>query len=139
MVALSWDIHTKKGISDVGKYLEQSNGIRNLRVIKYGSLQPKLMDMGGMQWIESGFAFNTKVGSARGIIRLTNVGPTEWKAWTVSSQLEKLVDQDELDASRSREPISSNRFVTGGKSDNEELQVLIIGAGKLSCFFSRPR
>jgi hypothetical protein len=33
-----------------------------------------LPDMGGLIWIESGFTFDTKAGTGRGIVRLANVG-----------------------------------------------------------------
>jgi hypothetical protein len=131
LVALSWDIRTKAGQASVAKYLKEStSAIRQIKSIKDGGLQPNLMDMGGLIWIESGFTFETKYGYCRGIVRLANVGPKEWKAWTVFTQLEKLNGQDELEKSRAREPLKSTRFSNEETSSNEDLQVLIIGAGQ---------
>ena len=131
LAAIAWDISTKEGQAAISKYLADSvTGIHEFKSIKGGALQPRLSDMGGLIWIESGFTFETKYGSGRGIVRLANAGPNEWQAWTVSTQLERLNGQDELDQSRSREPLLSTRFTNGEKTSDDDLQVLIIGAGQ---------
>jgi hypothetical protein len=39
-----------------------------------------------MKFIQSGFRFKTRVGKGRGVVRLANVGPEEWRAWKVRRQ-----------------------------------------------------
>ncbi|KAF4452088.1 flavin-binding monooxygenase [Fusarium austroafricanum] len=85
-----------------------------------GALAPKLVEMGPMAFIECVFIFTTTIGSGRGVARLTNVGSKKWKAWIVSTQLEKL-------------NIHESSTTNGQKSDarpqtTEQPQVLIIGA-----------
>ena len=124
IVGLSWDITTKHGTNEVSKYLQSqavSSGFGQLEVLDQGPLKPRLSDIGGTIWIESGFSFNTKVGSGRGIVRLANVLPLKWKAWIVHTNLDGLNNFPE----RSPE----------GKSNlcgTKDIQVLIIGAGTYS-------
>jgi hypothetical protein len=121
IIALSWDITTKRGHHETSQFLHQhaaASGFGQLTVIDHGALQPRLSDMGGLIWIESGFSFETKVGTGRGIVRLANVGPGEWRAWIVHTNL------DELRGFAERSPL--------GKGDGDKeanCQVLIIGAG----------
>lgn len=121
-VGLSWDITTKHGIDQVGQYLEDQvsrSGIGQFKVIDEGALQPRLSDMGGLVWIESGFTFETKYGRGRGFLRLTNLTPSTWKAWILHTVLEELKGFPETS------PQASSHV------DNaEDLQVLIVGAGK---------
>lgn len=121
VVGLSWNITTKRGTNEICKYL-QSQGIKSgfgqLRAINQGPLQPRLSDIGGLIWIESGFTFNTKAGSGRGIVRLANIGPLQWKAWIVHTNL------DELKGFPEHLPQEkSNGYET------KDIQVLIVGAG----------
>ena len=74
--------------------------------------------MGGLIWVESGFTFDTKAGTGRGIVRLAKVGPLQWKAWIVHTTL------DELKGFPEHSPKGkSNGYET------KDTQVLIIGAG----------
>ena len=74
--------------------------------------------MGGLIWIESGFTFDTKAGTGRGIVRLANVGPLQWKAWIVHTTLDELKGFPEHSPQE-----KSNGYET------KDTQVLIIGAG----------
>jgi hypothetical protein len=131
LVALSWDISTKHGVKDISDYVHDSSaGLTHLTPIRAGSLQPALVDMGGMIWIQAGFKFQTAYGSGTGLVRLANVSKTQWKAWTVFSQLEGLKSQDVLDEQRARESYSQTRVPNGiARVEKEDLTVLIVGAG----------
>jgi hypothetical protein len=123
IVGLSWNITTKRGTNEIGQYLQSQaskSGFGNFNVIDQGALQPRLSDM-GLIWIESGFTFDTKAGTGRGIVRLANVGPLQWKAWIVHTTL------DELKGFPEHSPQDkSNSYAT------KDTQVLIIGAGTYS-------
>jgi hypothetical protein len=117
VVAVSFDISTKEGQASISEYIQSSTAApRDIKAIKDGGLAPKLMDMGGMLWLESGFTFETNYGSCRGIIRLVNTGPEKWKAWTVSTGLDSLKGQEDVKPAES--------------GSDEEVQVLVVGAGK---------
>ncbi|TVY46827.1 putative indole-3-pyruvate monooxygenase [Lachnellula occidentalis] len=93
IVGLSWNITTKRGMSKISQYLQSQvskSGFGKFDVIHQGVLQPRLSDLGGLIWIESGFTFETKAGTGRGILRLANTGPQQWKAWIVHTTLEEL-------------------------------------------------
>jgi hypothetical protein len=125
IVGLSWDITTKRGATDISQYLSvqiPKCGFGNLNIIDQGPLQPRLSDVGGLIWIESGFTFQTKIGKGRGIVRLANTGPSQWKAWIVHTNLDELKEFLE----RSPQEQSST------DDEMKEIQVLIIGAGKYS-------
>lgn len=121
IVALSWNITTKCGRNEISQYLQlqaAKSGFGQLNVVDQGALQPRLSDMGGLIWIESGFSFETKVGTGRGIVRLANVGPLQWKAWIVHTNL------DELKGFPEQSPQENPNCCKPTNS-----QVLIIGAG----------
>ncbi|RDW62447.1 hypothetical protein BP6252_11880 [Coleophoma cylindrospora] len=122
IVGLSWDITTKRGMSEVSQYLQaqaKKSGFGQLNVIDQGALQPRLSDMGGLIWIESGFTFVTKTGTGRGIVRLANVGPLQWNAWIVHTNL------DELSGFPEKSPEG-----TSDENETKDIQALIIGAGQ---------
>ncbi|KFY89265.1 hypothetical protein V498_06476 [Pseudogymnoascus sp. VKM F-4517 (FW-2822)] len=122
IVALSWNITTKCGRNEISQYLQlqaAKSGFGQLNVVDQGALQPRLSNMGGLIWIESGFSFETKVGTGRGIVRLANVGPLQWKAWIVHTNLDELKgfpEQSPQEKPKCYKPTNS--------------QVLIIGAGQ---------
>lgn len=124
IVGLSWNITTKRGASRISQYLQTQapkSGFGKFAVIEQGVLQPRLSDMGGLIWIESGFTFETKTGTGRGILRLSNTGPRQWKAWIVHTTL------DELKGFPEHPP---QEKPTG--PETKDIQVLIIGAGMYS-------
>ena len=122
IVGLSWNITTKRGTNEISQYLQSQaakSGFGQFNVIGQGALQPRLSDMGGLIWIESGFTFDTKAGTGRSIVRLANVGPLKWKAWIVHTTLDELKGFPE----HSPQEKSNNGYKT------KDTQVLIIGAG----------
>ncbi|KAL4968476.1 flavin-containing monooxygenase [Aspergillus stella-maris] len=117
-VSFSWDIACHNGSEDISTYLTSSaSGFSDAKIDQPGALlQPHLADLGGMRFIQAGFGFKTNFGNGRGVLRLANTGPDEWKAWTVFTVLEGLDGQEER--------------VQEKEKDNNTLQVLIIGAGQ---------
>ena len=121
IVALSWNITTKCGRNEISQYLQSQaakSGFGQFNVVDQGALQPRLSDRGGLIWIESGFTFENKAGTGRGIVRLANVGPSQWKAWIVHTNLDELKgfpEQSPQEKSNGYKPTDT--------------QVLIIGAG----------
>ncbi|KAK4494018.1 hypothetical protein PRZ48_015204 [Zasmidium cellare] len=114
ILSVSWDRRTKHGQDAILEYLRLSqHGLGSFRTVASGALAPTLMDMGGMIFLQSGFSFENVFGSGTGLVRLVNVGPSEWQAWTVYTQLEELKEQSTSNASK----------------DNNDLQVLVIGGG----------
>jgi hypothetical protein len=74
--------------------------------------------MGRLIWIESGFTFENKTGTGRGIVQSANVSPLQWKAWIVHTNLDGLKGFPE----QSPQGNSNGYKMT-------DTQVLIIGAG----------
>ncbi|TDZ35577.1 putative indole-3-pyruvate monooxygenase YUCCA4 [Colletotrichum spinosum] len=131
ITALSWDFSSKHGREAIAGYLSAAeHGLADLAPAKIGGLQPLLLDFGGMIWIQAGITFKTANGEGRGLLKLANVGPTEWKAWTIFTQLEKLNFQKELEAQQSAPPVPKMNGVNGHKPEDEDPQVLIVGAAQ---------
>ncbi|KAL4993572.1 hypothetical protein BDV10DRAFT_22600 [Aspergillus recurvatus] len=86
--------------------------------------------MGGMKFIQSAFRFKTRVGKGRGVVRSANVGPEEWRAWTVYTVLERLDGHDEVEARREKEQStrsSSSGAVPSSTRSDGDVHVLVIG------------
>lgn len=91
IIALYWDFHTRSGVPAITAYLNESEaGFGQLEAIRHGGLAPRLENDNGLRFIQAGFTFRTKVGGGRGILRMANVAPGQWRAWTVSTHLEEL-------------------------------------------------
>jgi hypothetical protein len=135
VVALTWDITSKQGPEAIGNYLAVSTAnLTDLHPIKSGGLQPALVDMGGLFWIQSGFTFKGSHGHGRGFVRLANVGASRWKAWLVFTQLEQFPKKIEHQVEVNRHPGTGHQIPRTsdlGESDlpSAELEVLIVGAG----------
>jgi hypothetical protein len=51
ILGLSWNITTKRGMQEIGQYLQSQaakSGFSQFKVIDQGALQPRLSDMGGL-------------------------------------------------------------------------------------------
>ncbi|KAL0932585.1 flavin-binding monooxygenase [Colletotrichum truncatum] len=136
IVGLSWDFTCKQGQESISKYLNSAeHGLSDIQTSKFGGLQPLLIDFGGQIWIQTGFTFKTPHGEGKGLLKLVNVGLTEWKAWTIFTQLEKLDFQKELEAERDAQLPGTEAPATSGvnghqTSEVEDVQVLIVGAAQ---------
>lgn len=135
VVALTWDFHTKSGLDAISKYLLDSTvNMTKLQSCKTGGLVPHLEEEYGMWFIQAGFTFETKYGAGKGILRLVNVAPMTWKAWTVSTQLEELKGQPAL--AHGAAVRLTNGAVNGvngnaaaAATSTTEPQVVVVGAG----------
>ncbi|CAP79351.1 Pc17g00640 [Penicillium rubens Wisconsin 54-1255] len=136
LATFTWDIACHNGSEAISKYLRSStSGFTEAVADLPGALAPHLEDMGGMKFIQSGFRFKTRVGKGRGVVRLANVGPEEWRAWTVYTVLERLDGQDEVEARREKEQStlsSSSGAVLASTRGEGDVQVLVIGVDKTS-------
>ncbi|KAL4875248.1 hypothetical protein BJY04DRAFT_232792 [Aspergillus karnatakaensis] len=130
-VTFSWDIACHNGADTISNYLNSSTAEFTDPVADQpGALQPHLADMGGLRFVLSGFSFKTKFGLGRGVLRLTNVGADEWKAWTVFTVLESLHEQPDSNGSKVKARASSSATIPSKPQENEKPQVLIVGAGQ---------
>ncbi|GKZ20750.1 hypothetical protein AbraIFM66951_003051 [Aspergillus brasiliensis] len=131
-ISFSWDIACHNGAQAIASYLASSTSdFADPTLDQPGALQPHLADLGGMRFIQAGFGFKTKSGKGRGVLRLANVGPEEWKAWTVFTVLERLNGQDELEAKRVKEAGQQSSGIRNqSTNDDSDLQVLVVGAGQ---------
>ncbi|KAJ5223237.1 hypothetical protein N7468_007779 [Penicillium chermesinum] len=119
-ISLSWDIACHNGADAIGKYLGTSTtGFQELHARLPGALQPQVVDMGGLLFIQSGFTFKTNFGAGRGILRLANVGPDEWKAWTVFTVLEGFHESEGMKS-------------PSAIQEDDHLQVLVVGQAGLA-------
>ncbi|OHF03837.1 flavin-containing monooxygenase [Colletotrichum orchidophilum] len=137
IVGLSWDFTCKQGQETIKSYLASAeHGLSELQTIKIGGLKPLLLDFDGMVWIQAGFTFKTPHGEGKGLLKLSNTGRDEWKAWIVFTQLEKLDLQKEADAASVPMPKPSAADGIDGVNGHthaeseEDLQVLIVGAAQ---------
>jgi hypothetical protein len=126
-VVLTWDIACKNGAHAITNLLSSSTaGLTDLEVDVNPAMAPRLVDMGGMLFLQSGFTFKNDFGTGRGILRLVNVGPSEWKAWTVFANLERLYGQTEVDMIPGKVNVISKGITNHVAND---LQVLVVGGG----------
>lgn len=96
IVALTWDLHTKSGPPAISAYINESTAeLGGLKAIRAGGLAPTIEAESGLHFIQSGFTFTTRFGRGKGLVRLVNPTPSEWKAWTVLTQLEELHGHDQ--------------------------------------------
>jgi hypothetical protein len=95
-----------------------------------------------VQWIESMFDFETKIGRGSGMIRLVQDGAAGWKAYMVYTALQELKGYEER--TRLNRPHGGNNSLGGGSMKgnwherrerekeflSEEPAVIVIGAGR---------
>ncbi|KAI1261972.1 flavin-containing monooxygenase [Xylariaceae sp. FL1019] len=130
---LTWDIRTQHGREAISTYLRgATNQLTAIDSVKSGGLQPALSDIGGTIWIQSGFTFRTPHGEGKGLVRLVNIGPQEWKAWTVFTQLEQFDFKKKLDVQRDTKTAQPRaaKPPSAAVGPGDDLPVLIVGAGQ---------
>ncbi|KAJ5903308.1 hypothetical protein N7504_005691 [Penicillium tannophilum] len=133
-LSLTWDIACHNGSEAICKYLSTStSGFTELKAEQQSALQPRLEDLGGLRFIQSGFSFKNNFGTGRGVLRLANVGVDQWKAWTVFTKLENLNKEEGHERPTTESDIqcggSSNGTLPPVTQTDDDLQVLIVGAG----------
>lgn len=134
-LSLTWDIACHNGSEAICKYLSTSRaGFAEAKAENLGALQPRLEDLGGLRFIQSGFSFKNNFGTGRGVLRLANVGVDQWKAWTVFTVLENLNGESGYELRKATESelqcgVSSHGTLPPVIPTDDDLQVLIVGAG----------
>lgn len=133
------------GLDKVSTYLSENLShtlLQNLRLRESGKFVPSLgSPIEGLEWVESMFDFETKVGRGSGMIRLTQGEDRIWKGQMIYTALQELKGFE--DKSGARRPHGSNEILADGKEGNwldrrerqiefldEEPTVLIVGAGQ---------
>ena len=157
ILALTWDLRTFFGTSKIAAFLQARLAdaqLSNFNVVEtYTAFQQPFPDMA---WVNLMFKFGTKVGSCTGVVRLVpvrkNAGNAtddsgkiqslddiEWKAHTVLTNLDSLIDfPEKIGVFRDSEP-NRMRWAAQREADAEFLgaeedeakgpKVLLIGAG----------
>lgn len=139
VIGLSMNITSINRPGSIAEYVAASTfGFGKLEAVRHGGLAATLVDIDGLIYIQAGYTFVSDLGSGEGVLQLANVGPSEWKAWIVSSVLQKLHGQDDLGNRRNehakRWPGNSSAADQANGLPNvptepDDLQVIIIGAG----------
>ena len=151
-LTFEWDFHTVQGLSDVTEFLgDKLERVRpsNFTLQLSGTFAPKLAKpMDGLEWIESMFTFETKVGRGSGYFRLVEGSDGVWKSYMVYTVLKELKGFEENVGHR-RSHGGNNSLLGGSIKGNwqerrdrqkdfldAEPTVLIIGAGEFAILHS---
>lgn len=147
-LALEWDFHTLHTLPTITSFLQQrlpGTQFSKFKLAESGPFAPSASTpIEGLEWIESMFSFETKVGRGKGMIRLVQGEDGVYKGYMLHTSLQELKGFEE--SSGARRPHGGNNSLSGGvKSGNwlerrqravefqeEQPQVLIIGAGEFS-------
>ncbi|KAF9460002.1 hypothetical protein BDZ94DRAFT_1284124 [Collybia nuda] len=135
VLALTWDIRTFDGVSNIRTFLADRLDLVELRDLKLKGLPVLQQPFPDLIWIIAMFEFTTKVGSGSGVFRLVPTTSGEWKAYTVFTNLEGLTGfPEKIGPLRARETVSSalwaERRARNSKFANEDPSVVIIGGGQ---------
>lgn len=147
MLALSWDIRTVHGLDKVEKYLSSHLHLStpyNLKLRETGKFAPALATpIEGLDWIESMFDFETKIGRGSGMLRLVQGPDGFWKGQMIYTALQELKGfEDKAGAQRphgGNEYLATEEAARGNWLErrqrqieflDEEPTILIIGAGQ---------
>ncbi|KAF2704030.1 putative flavin-containing monooxygenase YUCCA3 [Pleomassaria siparia CBS 279.74] len=144
-LTLTWDFRTVRGVQKMTDFLAQNIdvGLTNLKLQESGQFAPKSEHpIEGLEWVESMFHFETKVGSGKGFLRLAQGDDGAWKAHFISTSLQELKGAEEI-AGAKRSHGGNNSLVGGiGKGNwldrrqklsefvDEEPAVFVVGAGQ---------
>jgi hypothetical protein len=147
MLALSWDLRTVHGLPNVTSYLSDNlshTTPHNLRLQETGKFVPAFgTPIEGLEWVESMFDFDTKVGRGSGMLRLVQGADGIWKGQMIYTALQELKGFE--DKAGMRRPHGGNESLIGSAATkgnwldrrarqleflDEEPTVLIVGAGQ---------
>ena len=146
-LALSWDLRTLHGLDKISAYLSDNlshTTPHNLKLRQNEKFAPAFNSpLEGLEWVESQFDFETKVGRGSGMIRLVQGIDGTWKGGMIYTALQELTgSEDKVGAHR---PHGSNELkIDGGtrelnwleqrqkqvEFEHEEPTVLVVGAGQ---------
>jgi hypothetical protein len=148
MLAVSWDIRTLHSLDKLLLYFSDNlahTEMHNLKLRTTGKFAPNLSSpIEGLEWVESMFDFETKVGRGSGMLRLCQGSDGAWKGYMIYTALQELKGNEEN--AGLRRPHGGNNSLEGGAIKgnwlerrerqkeflDDEPTVLIIGAGNLS-------
>lgn len=147
-LALTWDFRTVRGAPKITEFLSKniSAGFSNLKLQDEGkAFAPSIQTpLEGLDWVESMFHFENKVGRGKGFLRLAQGEDGAWKAHFISTSLQELKDHEEV--AGDKRPHGGKNSLKGGIIEGNwqerrerqkefldgEPDVFIIGAGKLA-------
>ena len=146
MFAVSWDIRTLHGLDKLAVYFSENlapTAFESLKLRTSGKFAPSLgSPIEGLEWIESQFDFETKVGRGSGMLRLCEGSDGVWKGYMIYTALQELKGYEE-NAGWKRPHGGNNSLVGGAIKGNwlerrerqkefldEDPTVVIVGAGK---------
>ena len=147
MLAFSWDLRTIHGLDKLSAYFSDNLSLTapyNFKLQDNGKFAPNVQSpIQGLEWVESMFSFETKVGRGKGMLRLVQGADGVWKGYMIYTALQELKGFEE--SSGERRPHGGNNSLVGGSMKgnwlerrqrqieflDEEPTVLIVGAGEL--------
>jgi len=146
MLAFSWDLRTIHGLDKLSAYFSENlshTAPSNFKLKDNGKFAPNVQSpIEGMEWVESMFSFETKVGRGKGMLRLVQGADGVWKGYMIYTALQELKGFEER-AGELRPHGGNNSLVGGSIKGNwldrrqrqvefldEEPAVLIVGAGE---------
>jgi hypothetical protein len=152
-LTLTWDFRTIRGAQKLVSFLSENigAGISNLELATSGKFAPHFeTPIEGLEWVESMFSYENKVGKGKGMIRLAQGDDGVWKAHFISTSLQELKDYPE--AAGHLRPLGGKNSLEGGMNGgnwferrerqkeflNEEPTVFIVGAGTCSPWAPAP-
>ncbi|KAN0095646.1 putative flavin-containing monooxygenase YUCCA3 [Hyaloscypha variabilis] len=146
MLAFSWDLRTIHGLDKLSAYFSDNlshTAPSNFKLKDTGKFAPNVQSpIEGLEWVESMFSFETKVGRGKGMLRLVQGADGVWKGYMIYTALQELKGFEER-AGELRPHGGNNSLVGGSIKGNwldrrqrqvefldEEPAVLIVGAGQ---------
>lgn len=130
ILALTWDMRTFDGPTDIKRFLDD-----RLRVVKLANLKLGDSSLGPANvWIQSIFTFDVgDYGLGTGVIRLVPTPTGEWKGYTIYTSLSGLKDHPEqLGEHRNQHP-NHGKWLEQRQREveftDEEPYVLVVGGG----------
>jgi len=145
MLAFSWDLRTIHGLDKLSTYFSENlshTAPYNFRLQDSGKFAPNAQSpIEGLEWVESMFSFETKVGRGKGMLRLVQGADGAWKGYMIYTALQELKGFEERIGER--RPHGGNNSLVGGSIKGNWLErrqrqvefldekpaVLIVGAG----------
>jgi hypothetical protein len=116
MLAFSWDIRTIHGLDKLSAYFSENlaqTAPYNLKLRESGKFAPSSgSPIEGLEWVESMFDFETKVGRGSGMIRLVQGADGVWKGYMIYTALQELKGFEENKGDR--RPHGGNNSLIGG-------------------------
>ncbi|KZT58521.1 FAD/NAD(P)-binding domain-containing protein [Calocera cornea HHB12733] len=96
MLSLTWDFRVFTGHAAVAQFLQDRlalSGMREVRASK--ALEPSVVRVGGLSWVQGSAEFDTRWGTASLVFRLvpylpSQDGEPEWRAFALFSNLDSL-------------------------------------------------